>query len=270
MDCNVKFGRPDFSDYGLIFESNQLSNNYYYEKNSNDHSYHIPMSEYPLLYNDFNKKKEVDAFVLRNRSAFMSGNFDKTRYNKISNDNIFEIINRREIYEHVVKKEYYQKVSSFNEIDQEYSQLIEHKVYLINRISDFSIKIDRLKEVLIKFDFFIALPGVVIPEAHNLIEAMSVGCIPIIHETYADLLIPKLENMKNALVYNSLEQFDQIINDFIGFDEKKVCLLRKKVLEYYEGYLTPNAVINNITKENINMLYIQAEHKSLKLLNTAY
>jgi hypothetical protein len=51
---------------------------------------------------------------------------------------------------------------------------------------------DELRHWLAKFDFYFALPGVVMPFSHNIIEAISVGCIPFIQQSSSHLFLSQL------------------------------------------------------------------------------
>jgi hypothetical protein len=52
------------------------------------------------------------------------------------------------------------------------------------------------------------------PLCHNVIEAMSVGTIPIIQKEYA-ALYPNLTDNENAVIFNDLEHLDSILKTFL-------------------------------------------------------
>ena len=103
------------------------------------------------------------------------------------------------------------------------------------------------------------------PVCHNIVEAMSCGCVPILEYEYASLMNPKLENLKNSICYKGagelLDRFSYAI-DIDQNDWKRMSLEVEKL--YQHGY-TPSAVISNIIDSKI--LFLQAEQYSLSLLN---
>lgn len=266
LDGFVKFGTPNSALKAIFFNKNKLSNDYFNKKNQSNGSYYVPMSEYPLMYNYCSPKELIKSTRLRNCSAFMSGNFSKESYNKISHDNIFDVLSRREVYDFIIEQPYFKELKSLEEVAISATEISPNKVYLVDTHSDFSIELDTLKSILVKFDFFMALPGVVMPQSHNLVEAMSVGCIPIIHKTYADLYIPKLEHMKNCVVYSTFSELNIITSKAFNLDKEQIVFLRENVFSYYKQYLSPNEVIKNVTKTGVKKLYIQAEQESVRLL----
>lgn len=265
LDGYVKFGTPNKALEILYFNKNQLSNNYY-RGNQSANSYFVPMSEYPLMYSNYSSKQLIKTKELRNCSVFMSGNFTKESYNKISHDNIFDVLSRRAVYDYIIKQAYFKKLKNLKELTIPSEKITNKKVYLVDTHNDFSIELNSLKSILIKFDFYMALPGVVIPQSHNLVEAMSVGCIPIIHKTYANLYIPKLEHMKNCMVYSTFDDLNIIISKAFNLEKEQIVFLRAHVLHYYKQFLSPKEVIKNVTKAGIKKLYIQAEQESVRLL----
>ena len=89
-----------------------------------------------------------------------------------------------------------------------------------------------MKSILTKFDFFLALPGIEIPQSHNVIEAISMGCIPVIQQSYANLFSPPLENKINAIIFENFIDLDIVINEIFKLNVSEINELRKNVLDY--------------------------------------
>jgi len=258
----VRIGRPKIAD--LLISKNQLSNNYFGK--TTKHTYHVPMSEYPGMYrngffNDFEKIKRK-----RKRSVFMAGNIDVLYYNKISKAGFFEIPSRVEVSKFLEVQSYYQSIESLKELRGFIDSKEDNKIILINTLNQFRIPLQDLKDVLQSFHFYLALPGIHIPQSHNLIEAMSMGCIPLLHRTYSNLMYPVLDHMETALIYDSLEELDELILYTFNLEESILNSLHENVQEYYNKHLLPLAVIKKIEKNKFSKIYIQAEEKSLALL----
>ena len=108
------------------------------------------------------------------------------------------------------------------------------------------------------------------PLCHNVIEAMSVGTIPVIQKEYAEVMYPNLKNGFNAVVFNDLQHMEKLLLDEIFQFKKDVLVeMRMNVLEYYQKFLTPKNVVKEInnTLEKGEMIYLLAEHRSVKILD---
>lgn len=99
---------------------------------------------------------------------------------------------------------------------------------------------------LSNLDFYIALPGVAMPLSHNLIEAMSVGAIPILQ--YNQYIYPKLEHKINCLVYNTLSELAFLITDIQAMSKAEILELRQNSYNYYLRYHSTQGFSENFEK----------------------
>lgn len=257
----VKLGKP--KTVNLVITKDQLSNDYFFK--SGENAYHVPMSEYPGIYRNNIQPDKNKAGLRRKRSVFMSGNIDTVHYKKISTAGFFEIPSRSEVAEFIRAQPYYGETGSLKALKSFINRETDHKVILIDTSKQFRIPLNELKELLQGFHFYLALPGILIPQSHNLIEAMSMGCIPLVHKTYARLMYPCLKHMENALVYDSLEELNELILKSFNLEEAQIDSLQENVLEYYNRHLSPAAVVKKIEENDFSKIYIQAEYISLNL-----
>lgn len=263
---DTKIGKPKIDKYTIILDKEMLSNDYFKEKD-NQNSYYVPMSQYPILYDDISVIQKNDFLVKRKKTVFMAGNFNPEFYNNISQEGFFEILSRREVFDFIKQQNYYHHLTSFEDLLLFTETEIDSKVLLVDTTKDFRIGLKKIKFVLERFDFFMALPGIDIPQSHNLIEAMEMGCIPIIHKNYADLFFPVLQHDQTAIIYETFEELDTCIKEAFKIKEEEILLLRRNVLEYYEKFLSPKVIVNNVVNNSYNKIFIQAERASLNLLN---
>ncbi|MEP6260732.1 MAG: hypothetical protein ABJ092_04070 [Gillisia sp.] len=263
----VKFGKPKSPN--LILSRFQLSNDYFGITNHSN-EFQVPMSEYPAFYFHGIKTPLIDLNKKRKNSVFMSGNIDTTYYCDISKSKVFNVLSRREVADFVMKQKYYLEVDSLEGLKEYIKSDSEHEVLLIDTKEKFRIPIKDLKSILIQFNFYLALPGVVIPQSHNLIEAMSVGCIPVIQKKYACLFTPPLTQMENAIIYTNLEELDSLFLRIFQLKETIIASMQQSVYEYYRMYLSPKSVVSKIENNEFSKIYIQAEWKSLELLNRKF
>jgi hypothetical protein len=259
----IKFGKPNSPN--LIISKNQLSNDYFGSSNDSK-EFHVPMSEFPAFYFCQFKTPSIDLNKRRKNSIFMSGNMDSTYYYNISKSKFFNVLSRREVADFVTKKAYYIEVYSLEGVNDFINADNDCKLLLIDTKEKFRIPFKDLKSILVEFNYYLALPGIFIPQSHNLIESMSVGCIPVIHKNYASLFTPALQHMKNAIVYSSLDDLDIKILELFKFDVQIINLLRTNVYLYHNNNLSPKSVVRKIENNNFSKIYIQAEQKSLEFL----
>jgi hypothetical protein len=259
----IRLGKPKQAD--LVILKDQLSNDYFTQNRKN--SFYVPMSEYPGIYKKglFEMKSEFE--INRKRSVFMSGNLDIAYYKNLSKNGFFNIPSRSEVAQFLKRQTYYHYIEDLNKLKSYINGELDHRVIIIDNSQDFRIPLNELKEILQCFHFYLALPGISIPQSHNLIEAMSVGCIPVIHKTYADLMDPVLENMKTAIIYESLAELNGLIPELFNLEISEIKKLHENVKEYFGNSLSPKAVVSSIEEKAFSKIYIQAENRSLYLLN---
>jgi hypothetical protein len=88
-------------------------------------------------------------------------------------------------------------------------------------------------------DFAIAPPGLVMPHSHNVIEAMAVGCIPILN--YPELFQPVLQDGINCLAFMEEQELQQQVRRALSMSSTEVARMRQEVIHYYESVLAPAA-----------------------------
>jgi hypothetical protein len=84
--------------------------------------------------------------------------------------------------------------------------------------------------------FFIAPPGFRMPLCHNLIEAMSVGTVPIL--SYGNWLHPPLCDGIDSLRFETLDELQTVVEQALAMSEDDIRMLRSGVSAYYEDHLS--------------------------------
>ncbi|GHA50432.1 hypothetical protein GCM10007103_34020 [Salinimicrobium marinum] len=247
---------PGTGENHLIIKKEQLSNDYFVSCEDNMDYFFVPMGQYPLNYR-IEEKDKWDLGGSRKKSIFMTGNMDSRFYYKIENFPIFSIVSRRRVYDYLICANIFMKIKSFNDLNNYISGEADNGVILIDTQNDFSIDFQNLKKITREFNFYLALPGTIIPYCHNLIEAMSVGCIPIIQRSYAKSLHPELVNGENSLFFETLEGLDEVIRKSFNLSDSEILRIRANVLDYYNSHLTASSVIERIENKKFNKIFIQ-------------
>ncbi|OUR92218.1 hypothetical protein A9Q87_06990 [Flavobacteriales bacterium 34_180_T64] len=263
------FNDPPIKAQGIVnICSKKLSPDYFssihLKENTSINSFHIPMAMHPLFYHNNYWNEDLDLLAKRKKSIFMSGSFDPTVYSGIKNTP-FKIESRLEVFEYLKNKKLLKNIDPEEDLND-----------ILNKSSDFSciildsrktpIPMQDLRQSINQFSFYLALPGVIMPLCHNIVEALSVGTIPIIHINYAKLMTPELIHMHDAIIYEDLDELEYCINLAYNIDEETLKSMQKNVINYYNLNLTPSAVIQNITTNSYDVLYLQAEHLSVEIL----
>jgi hypothetical protein len=221
----------------------------------------------------FGHIKDINALRSRERriNIFFIGGVNIENYEKGQIRTIFETIPRWSVVQHLLhqcKQVYVPK--DLDDLDNKIK--IRDSSVIICITSNFMIPQKRLPEYYGISNFHLALPGVVMPMSHNVIESMSVGCIPVLQ--YHDLFHPALEDGKNCLVYTSLEVLEGIISKCAGMSQQDIQKLREGVLEYYDCYLSLegfgrnfNSFVENYATTESQLVW-NTEHESVRILQS--
>lgn len=128
------------------------------------------------------------------------------------------------------------------------------------------IPADQWLRVLSCFDFFIATPGVAMPHSHNMIEAMSMGTIPVTQ--YGRYLHPPLSGGVNCIAFTDLSDLDRQLPAIMTMPPAMIETLRDGVSDYVGAHIEPVNVIGSWEREGdpeLRLLF-NAEESSLALL----
>jgi hypothetical protein len=270
LDKTVKFSNippagtiARFSDTPANTKSTKfISNDYFssiFEKSKD--SYYIPLGMHPNMYHKglWNIDVEQGEKV---RSIFFAGNFDETVYKRLSKNNKFKMLDRVTLGKIV----HTMPMANFPKSNQELINNIGPGKIDIVQQSNFVVKMEDLRPIISKYAFFIACPGVDMPLSHNVIEAMSVATIPIIHEEYAKMFEPALEDGINAIIYSDLN-FAAKLEEALITPPLEVSVMSKNAVQYYDAHFTPSAIVKNLINPSYNNYYLNAERTSVAIMN---
>jgi len=237
-----------------------ISNDYFstiYNKSDNN-SYHIPLGMHPNMYKGlWNATQPIADRIF---SVFFAGDFNEVSYKRLKRQSKFKMADR-------IALKYLLKTlpnAIFPKTYQELNKLEKHQVHIVDR-TNFDIPQEALRSTISKYNFFIACPGVAMPLSHNIFEAMSVGTTPILHKDYANMFNPALIDLENALIYED-ETFLDVIKKAIEIPEEEATNMNRSTLAYYNEHLTPKAIVQKLTDNNIKTYFLNAERASVARL----
>ena len=103
------------------------------------------------------------------------------------------------------------------------------------------------------------------PHAHNLIEAMSVGTIPITN--YHSYMRPTLTPDGNCLAFSTVEELDRVINRALRMSAAEIQRLREGVISYYDQHIEPESFGKKLVERSasISELVVNDESGSVSL-----
>lgn len=225
--------------------------------------YYVPIGFHPVSYfNEF--WKVIYEPEQRFNSIFMAGNFSRS-YSNEYNEKLFGVSNRNKI-----KDILQQSIRNYSITNYKEAAFIEEmpkkSIVIVDRVKDFQIDPSKMFSLLNKFDFFLALPGLYMPLCHNIIESMSVGCIPFLQEGYANIFHPPLQDGINCITFKGTDDLNQSIDFLFALDQSSIATLRKGVLNYYSKFLSPESVVSFIVNGNFSKIYLMAEKTSVDML----
>lgn len=95
--------------------------------------------------------------------------------------------------------------------------------------------VEKWLPTIAKADFFLCPPGIVMPMSHNIVEAMSVGTIPITN--YPEWMDPPLRDGITCLTFEDVDDLFTALDRAINMTSSEIETMRGHVLDYYETYL---------------------------------
>jgi glycosyltransferase involved in cell wall biosynthesis len=213
----------------------QISSRYYSSPPA-DHRLFAPYFAHPEFYraglhNDVRRMRGRE----RNVRIFFAGTVSRSAYcDKFG----FPILSRDKILDHVIAK-------FESAIETELGRNGWQSIVILltsdtsNIFDKHRLSLTEYMDAMSRADFFICPPGWLMPHSHNLIEAMSVGTIPITN--YYSYMRPSLTPNGNCLAFSTLEELERIINCALCMSGAEVKRLRDGAISYYEEYLDPES-----------------------------
>jgi hypothetical protein len=109
-----------------------------------------------------------------------------------------------------------------------------------NNLAKHCLSLREFLDKLADSDFCLCPPGWAMPHCHNIIEAMSVGSIPVTN--YHAYMTPPLRHGINCLTFDSIDDLARIVDSLPHFTAAEIEKMRHNVVNYYNQFLDARAV----------------------------
>lgn len=187
----------------------------------------------PYIMHPRNYMNPEPVLLDKSIAVLSSGNFEERIYNSsLINDN-FSMLNRWEIYSEMIKHPALVELTGTELISNMHTGCFADK-FVLMKWQNGAIPNEKWRHYLSASNFLFCAPGMTMPMCHNVIEAMSVGVIPILN--YADWLNPSLTDGKNCLVYGAKKEIHTAINHALQMSLSEIEAMRGNVLDYFQRY----------------------------------
>lgn len=163
----------------------------------------------------------------------ISGNFEDKIYNNNELLQRFRVVNRALIYKVLLGNPDAVEISG-KELMQDYLSNLHLQKMVIMKWQSGAIPSPKWRYYLSAARFIFCAPGMTMPLCHNIIEALSVGTVPILN--YKNWMNPSLEDGVNCFVYDDENSIDSAIKLALSLDEVAYEKMRQNCLEYYDKY----------------------------------
>jgi hypothetical protein len=223
--------------------------------------YRVPMAQHPMMYASGCWSAAVDRDEAPVNALLFIGNPDPGVYSKISDDHVFDVVDRITLWNLLTDRGDVIEVARTADLPVDASG----KVVLIDSRTA-HLPFETFRSFLAGFRFFLCAPGVFMPLCHNLVEVLSVGGVPVIQKSYAELLSPPLSDGVNAIIFEGEEDIHEVVDRCLRLGEDAVERLSQAAAAYYENHLTPSAVTRSVLDPQVKTVRLLAGEHSVRLL----
>jgi hypothetical protein len=271
-EIKFTFKNPKENDVILCSEEKKYLNsvfidfNFYSRKIKLENEIIVPFSMHPSVYrNNYLSQIRVLQNIKKSISIFFSGSFSNDYYNSPLLHLYHQMDTRMELLTELKANNslniFYPKnrIEAFTAIEED-----SEKIIIINR-SEAPIYPNEWLPILAKAHFFIAFPGTTIPFCHNIVEALSVGSIPIL--AYAHQMPKGLIDGINCLIYNDKNNFIEKLHLACNMNSTQKNEMSKSAIRYYNDILHHIHFADNILKFKPKKVYANVEFVSLQHLD---
>jgi len=217
-------------------------NKRYYSTPPAEHRLFLPYFAHPVFY-----RNAIHNLIFRMREKergiriFFAGTLADRAY---SDNFSFPILSRDKILSYVINR-FSENISGQpNETDRPIVMSITDDTR--DTLKKHKLPLFQYMNTMARSAFFISPPGTLIPHSHNIVEAMSVGAIPITN--YHDYMVPRLIPGEHCLAFSTLKELEECIESALRMPEPSIRRIRESVIDHYDKYLDPKSFARRFTE----------------------
>ena len=221
-----------------------------------ENTFVMPYLMHPVMYH---KGYYKDVVKYRDNTSRMkilfAGNVDKKEYSRKVLKERFNKTHRFEVISSLLEPGTTNKIELVTTKEQLLPSKNKYDRLFIVRSSDYKIPFEEWLEVLSRAVFFLACSGSKMPMCHNVVEAMSVGTVPILE--YPEFFSPPLVHKKNCIVYSGVDDLHEKIHEVQQMSSDEIEEMRAGAIAYYEQWLTPETWVRqliNTSSKNVTLV----------------
>jgi glycosyltransferase involved in cell wall biosynthesis len=139
-------------------------------------------------------------------------------------------------------------------------------IRIVDRHRDHYVPPLELRWVLANTDFHLSFPGMVMPWTHSVVEAMSMGAIPILQ--FPQLFDPPLRHGIDCIAFTGPADLADAIREALASSRERIQEMSAHVRTYYRSHLSPEVVVERLLADvpGRTDIKLMAEHTSVELL----
>lgn len=221
------------------------------DEGQNPASLRVPYLMHPKMYQRGLYKESLGLRqTRRTMRVFFAGNTDPNAYGA-GEFSPFHAVPRHELISHVRRELFSTELMDIDEAgDLPSGDEVYRKVVILRR----KVTKDAWLQTLARSDFFLAAPGVVMPLCHSLIEALSVGTVPITE--YPNMISPALRPGHNCIAFNGKDDLTSKLRKVLAMSSDEILGMREEVIRYSDEHLLPSSLAHSIETAEQDILHM--------------
>ncbi|QDT09576.1 hypothetical protein [Planctomycetes bacterium K23_9] len=206
----------------------------------------MPYPMHPAILKFADRSCLLASRATSNRSGLFFAGSQRAKYGRDVMRKGFDVLNRLEILD-CVRQTYEQRI-----VTQRSEVQSADRMPIIlppTEAGDAAVPIstDQWLPTLAQHQFFLCCPGIAQPMCHNIIEAMSVGVIPVVE--YPERFCPMLIDGQNAITYRGRQGLHAAIERIDAMDRDVIAAISERVSTYYDEHLDGERFIGRLLSE---------------------
>jgi len=209
----------------------------------------IPISFHPNLMSErwYERAHALAQGESRSMLGFFAGNFDPAVYDKAHFQTEYGMLNRYQVLQIVLSPEFREWVyepTSWEQFENDRRAGLLVDRFVVIDVRRFSVPQELWLETLSQAQYFLAPPGYTQPFSHNVVEALSVGTVPILN--YGHLFRPQMVNEVDVLAFDTEDSLRRLLRRLRDRQTPSWIELKNRAWLYQRNNLSPQSIAQKI------------------------